>query len=98
MYYILNMTTISKRELNQNTAHVLEQVTPLEPLTVTERGVPKWIISSHSSSESMLDRLAAKGVYTPPSQNPEPWDSANGSKKYTDAEVEEILAEDKGMY
>jgi antitoxin (DNA-binding transcriptional repressor) of toxin-antitoxin stability system len=40
------MKSISKRELNQNTAQVLEGVGIGEPVIVTERGVPRWRIES----------------------------------------------------
>ena len=51
------MTTISKRELNQQTAAVLARVTDSEDVVVTERGVPRWRIVSARDAESSLERL-----------------------------------------
>lgn len=51
------MKTISKRELNQQTAHVLDAVSIGQPVVVTERGVPRWRIEAVESSGDTVSRL-----------------------------------------
>ncbi|MGL4744539.1 MAG: type II toxin-antitoxin system Phd/YefM family antitoxin, partial [Dermatophilaceae bacterium] len=40
------MQTVTKRELNQHTAAVLDQVTETNDVVVTERGTPRWRVSA----------------------------------------------------
>lgn len=61
------METVSKRELNQNTAAVLGRVTDSVDVVVTERGVPRWRVSVYRGPDDTLARLEREGHYTPPS-------------------------------
>ncbi|RRD49413.1 type II toxin-antitoxin system Phd/YefM family antitoxin [Arachnia propionica] len=90
------MRTVTKRELNQNTAATLQQVDDDNDVIVTERGRPRWRISTVNDFEATLLRLEREGRYTPPSPNPPPWPDHPGGPAYTDAEVEELLREMRG--
>lgn len=85
--------TVTKRELNQNTAGVLEQVSASEDVVVTERGRPRWRVSAVRAEETVLDRLEREGRYTPPASEPEPWPEQPGGRSYTDAQVDALLNE-----
>lgn len=54
------MRKVSKRELNHQTAAVLESVTSNEPVVITERGQEKWLITRVTSpmSEATLPIIA----------------------------------------
>lgn len=52
---------VTKRELNQQTAEVLSRVTTEGPVTVTERGVPRWVISEYRHGTSWLQELDRQG-------------------------------------
>ncbi len=67
------MKTISKRELNQQTARVLADVHDGEPVLVTERGVPRWRIEAADVAIDPLARLRAQGRLIPHKKNPPPW-------------------------
>jgi prevent-host-death family protein len=62
------MITIPVRELNQNTARVLEQVTASgHPVTVTKNGTPRWQISPvQAEPSSRLEALIQAGLATQP--------------------------------
>ena len=90
------MRTVTKRDLNQHTAQVLDQVKGLEDVVVTERGKPRWRVLSYRAAEGGLARLAQEGRYTPPSTTPAPWPDRAGGPRYTDDEVEALLDEMKG--
>lgn len=90
------MGTISKRELNQNTAGVLENVTDSSDVVVTERGVPRWRILRYRADDFALSRLEREGRYTPPSADPAPWPEDDGGRSYTDADVDALLDDIKG--
>ncbi|MFW0795915.1 hypothetical protein AAFP30_19035 [Gordonia sp. CPCC 205515] len=90
------MRMITKRELNQQTATVLDQVTDADDVVVTERGKPRWRVSAVRDGETALERLERDGQYTPPSADPAPWPDRPGGPTYTDAEVDALLDEMAG--
>lgn len=94
-YYHGGMKTVTKRELNQNTAQVLAEVDD-EGVIVTERGIPRWRVTAVQGHESVLSRLEREGRYTPPSVTPAPWPAHPGGPTYSDAEVEALLDEMRG--
>src|SRR3546814_9458115 len=66
------MKTISKRELNHQTAQVLAAIQAGEAVLVTERGVPRWRIEAVDASADPVERLRAQGRIRPASPNPPP--------------------------
>ena len=90
------MRTVSKRELNQNTAATLQQVDEDNDVIVTERGRPRWRISVVNDFDARLLRLEQEGRYTAPSPNPPPWPDQPGGPAYPEAEVEELLHDIRG--
>jgi prevent-host-death family protein len=89
------MRTVTKRELNQNTAAVLEQAAEGD-VVVTERGEPRWTVSGYRAAGSALERMERDGLYTAPSGDPQPWPDAVGGPSYTGAEVDALLDEMRG--
>src|SRR3546814_11508390 len=67
------MKTISKRELNHQTAQVLAAIQAGEAVLVTERGVPRWRIEAVDASADPVERLRAQGRIRPASANHPPW-------------------------
>ncbi|AXK46647.1 type II toxin-antitoxin system Phd/YefM family antitoxin [Brachybacterium saurashtrense] len=92
------MTTVSKRELNQQTAAVLARVTDSEDVLVTERGVPRWRVASARLSETALSRLERAGRYAPPSTTPAPWPAPSAEPTYTLEAVDALLDETRGEH
>lgn len=92
------MQTISKRELNQRTAAVLDQVTDADDIVVTERGKPRWRVSAVGDEDTALARLEHEGRYTPPASEPAPWPSHPGGPTYTSSEAGELLDEVRGNH
>lgn len=90
------MGTVTKRELNQNTAAVLQRVTETGDVVVTERGDPRWRVSAFDGRDTPLARMEREGRYTPPAQTPAPWPEHPGGPKYTDDQVESLLDEMDG--
>ena len=90
------MATVSKRELNQRTAAVLDQVTDAQDVVVTERGKPRWTVSAVRDRDTVLGRLEREGRYTPPSAEPAPWPSTPGGPVYTQSEADALLDEMRG--
>lgn len=90
------MRTISKRELNQQTAAVLAQVTDVDDVVVTERGKPRWRVSTVRESDTTLARWEREGRYTPPSVEPTPWPVAPGGPTYAADDVDAMLDEMRG--
>lgn len=88
------MNTISKRELNQQTAQVLDAVTEGRPVVVTERGVARWRIEAVQVSVDAVARLRAEGRITPAKRKPTPWPAAKG--RYTPAQVDALFKESRG--
>ena len=89
------MKTISKRELNQQTAHALAAVTPFEPLLVTERGIARWRIEAVDAAVDPVARLFAEGRVTPAKAKPQAWPSRT-SRAYTPAQVDALFADSRG--
>lgn len=81
------MATVTKRELNQQTAHVLAAVEDGEPVVVTERGVARWRIERISHDE--MTRRRSDGRVTTPRPEPTPWPA--GPARYTPAEIDDLL-------
>jgi prevent-host-death family protein len=92
------MHTVTKRELNQNTASVLDQVTDADDLVVTERGKPRWRVSTVRDQDTPLVRLEREGRYSPPAPTPAPWPSNPGGPTYTEAQAEVLLEEMRGEH
>lgn len=90
------MRTFSKRDLNHRTAAVLEQVTDTDDVVVTERGKPRWRVSTVRDRDTGLERLEREGRYTPPSADPAPWPGRPGGPAYTGAEADALLDEMRG--
>ncbi|TWP36657.1 type II toxin-antitoxin system prevent-host-death family antitoxin [Leekyejoonella antrihumi] len=90
------MRTTSKRELNQQTAAVLDKVTDTDDVVVTERGKPRWKVSAFRKSETALARLEREGRYTPPASEPAPWPASPGGPKYAPDEAEALIDEMRG--
>lgn len=88
------MKTISKRELNQQTANVLDSVSFGQSVIVTERGVPRWRIETVESSGDPVARLRSAGRITPAKAKPAPWPVAK--PRYTPAQVDALFAESRG--
>lgn len=88
--------TFSKRDLNQRTAAVLDEVTDTEDVIVTERGKPRWLISPVRDSDTTLERLEREGRYTPPAAEPATWPTVPGGPTYTSAEVDALLDDLRG--
>lgn len=90
------MQTVTKRELNQHTAAVLDQVTDAADVVVTERGKPRWRVTAVRDHDTVLARLEREGRYTPPASDPVPWPARPGGPAYTAAEAEALLDEMRG--
>ncbi|WP_372699163.1 type II toxin-antitoxin system prevent-host-death family antitoxin [Arthrobacter sp. JSM 101049] len=90
------MQTVSKRELNQQTAAVLDRVTDTDDVVVTERGKARWRISAVRESDTTLARLEREGRYTPPARQPRPWPETAGGRAYTAAEADALIDETRG--
>ena len=88
------MKTISKRELNQQTAHVLDAVSIGQPVVVTERGVPRWRIEAVESSGDTVSRLRSSGRITPAKVTPAPWPVA--APRYSPSQVDALFLESRG--
>ncbi|MGQ0799494.1 MAG: type II toxin-antitoxin system Phd/YefM family antitoxin [Pseudomarimonas sp.] len=88
------MKTISKRELNQQTAHVLDLVSMGQPVIVTERGIARWRIEVFDSGSDPVVRLRAEGRITPAQPQPAPWSVAEA--RYTPSRVDALFAESRG--
>ena len=92
------MQKVTKRELNQRTAAVLDDVTETNEVVVTERGKPRWKVSAVRRDDTALARLEREGRYTPPIANPTRWPSAPGGPTYTDSAAEKLLDEMRGEH
>lgn len=92
------MHTVTKRELNQNTAAVLDSVTATDDLVVTERGTPRWRVSTVRDHDTTLARLEREGRYVPPVVTPAPWPEHPGGPSYTAEQVDDLLDEMRGEH
>lgn len=89
------MKSVSKRELNQNTAAVLENVVGSREVVVTERGKPRWQISAVRDDDTLLSRLEREGRYTPAAEDPAPWPT-DRDQAYTSDQLDELLEQMRG--
>ena len=90
------MKTVSKRELNQQTARVLAEVTSGESVVVTERGVPRWHIEAIEAHPDPVGRLRVEGRLTPAKTHPRAWTTQREAPRYAPAEVDALLDEIRG--
>jgi prevent-host-death family protein len=90
------METVTKRELNQHTATVLERVGGGVEIVVTERGRPRWRVTGYVEPVGGLDRLQREGRYTPPATRPTDWPDHGAGAVITSARVDELLDETRG--
>lgn len=81
------MRTVTKRELNQQTARVLAEVAAEGPVVVTERGVPKWRIDLMTGSHDAVEVLFAQGRITRAETEPAPWGPEDGSRPASDVDA-----------
>lgn len=91
------MEIVSKRELNHHTAQVLDRVTPDNPVTISDRGRPRWTISAYSEPLTGLDALERAGLVQRPIGSPPPWPPMQAPTR-TSEELDAILEELKGDY
>ncbi len=87
------MKTVSKRELNQQTAQVLAGVTAGDPVVVTDRGVPRWRIEAIEAHPDPVERLRIEGRLTPAKKHPRAWTTDREVRHYTPADVDALLDE-----
>lgn len=90
------MQTVTKRELNQHTAAVLNRVTDVDDVVVTERGKPRWRVTAIRDQDTPLERLEREGVYTPPALTPAPWPQDQGGPARSGNQVDALLNETRG--
>jgi antitoxin (DNA-binding transcriptional repressor) of toxin-antitoxin stability system len=96
LHYKAAMNTISKRELNQQTAHVLAQVSANQPLLITERGIARWRIEAIDAGRDAIARLRHAGRIVAAKQQPQPWPADKAC--YTPAQVDALFAELRGEH
>lgn len=93
------MHSVTKRELNQRTASVLDGVTATDDAVITERGEPRWRISAYGGGpQSALERMQRDGRYTAPRSAPAPWPERPDGPRYCDADVTALLDEMRGNH
>lgn len=90
------MAQVTKRELNQRTADVLAAVSDDADVVITERGVPRWRVSTVRPADTTLSRLEREGRYTPPAARPTAWPCRGAGPPRTDAQVDALLDETRG--
>jgi len=90
-----NMKTVSKRELNQQAAHVLDAVSVGQPIIVSERGVARWRIEAVESTADPIARQRAEGRIAPAKAKPALWPVA-ADARYSLARVDELFVESRG--
>ncbi len=96
MYYNGSMSTVTKRDLNQRTSDVLAKVTELGEVIVTERGEPRWRVSSYRGEDDALGRAERQGRYTAAASRHVPWPEVVGGPRYGPEDVDAVLEEMKG--
>jgi len=89
------MKTVTKRELNQQTARVLAEVTAGDSLIVTDRGVARWRIERVDAHPDPIERLRSEGRIIPAKKNPRPITTPQTPEaaRYTSAQIDAILDE-----
>lgn len=88
------MTTVTKRELNQQTAKVLADAAD-GPVVVTEHGIPRWRIELIDSHPDPVERLRAEGRIRPARKNPAAWPVHEDSGR-TPADIDALHQEMRG--
>ncbi len=85
--------TVTKRELNQQTAQVLDRVRERGAILITERGVPRWRIEAVDGIPDPVERLRAQGRLIPAKHDPMPWpDRKPDAGGRTPADVDAMYA------
>lgn len=92
------MTTVTKRDLNQRTTDVLALAAESGEVIVTERGEPRWRVTSYRGQDDALARAQRQGRYTPPAPTRVPWPATAGGPRYTSEDVDALLEEMKGEH
>lgn len=92
------MSTVTKRDLNQRTADVLAQVAEAGEVIVTERGEPRWRVSSYRGQDNALARAERQGRYVPPASKRAPWPEIVDGPRYASEDLDALLDEMKGEY
>lgn len=90
------MTTVTKRDLNQRTAEVLAQADVAGEVIVTERGEPRWRVSSYHGQDDSLARAERQGRYIPSSPNRVAWPVEIGGPRYRSEDVDALLDQMRG--
>ncbi|MGI8522439.1 MAG: type II toxin-antitoxin system Phd/YefM family antitoxin [Nocardioides sp.] len=90
------MKTISKRELNQQTARVLAAVDAGETVVVTERGIVRWRIEAVGTESDPVARLRAQGRIIASRADPAPWPEAETDAPYSPERVDQLYADSRG--
>jgi antitoxin (DNA-binding transcriptional repressor) of toxin-antitoxin stability system len=88
------MRTVTKRELNQQTAQVLAHVDAGESVVVTERGVARWRIEAIEHESDVVARLRARGKIVSPKARPQPWPAEDPHDD--PARVDQLFADSRG--
>ncbi len=91
-----NNRIVTKRELNQQTAQVLNRVREGGAILITERGVPRWRIEAVDGITDPVERLRAQGRIIPASDNPPPWPDLDEVPRYTPEQVDALYREIRG--
>jgi antitoxin (DNA-binding transcriptional repressor) of toxin-antitoxin stability system len=89
------MATVTKRELNQQTATVLELASKEGGVTVTERGRPRWLITPVSTWTDPIERAVREGRLTPAAATPPEWTTPQRAGRPAE-EVDRLIADMKG--
>lgn len=92
------MSTVTKRDLNQRTTDVLAQVAEVGEVIVTERGEPRWRVSSYRGQDDALARAERQGRYAPPASKRVPWPEVVGGPRYESKDVDALLDDMKGSH
>lgn len=92
----MDTTSVTKRELNQNTAGVLGGIGNDDVVIVTERGVPRWRIEAVAAGSDPITRLRAEGRIRPAKAEPAPWPTLDNPTGRTPADVDAALDEMRG--
>lgn len=88
------MKTVTKRQLNQQTATVLAGVSADDPVIVTERGRPRWRIEEAGSAD--LATSGPLGLHVIPARpKPAEWPSEGGAA-YDESDVDRLAAWARG--
>ncbi|MDN5726174.1 MAG: hypothetical protein L0G99_09630 [Propionibacteriales bacterium] len=63
---------------------------------MTERGTPRWRVSTIRDQDTVLSRREREGRYTPPVSTPTPWPKDPAGPAYSDAQLDALLDEMRG--